>query len=197
MKTWKQAMQAAMISGTVASLASTLVLSLQGRRENGTPYGPNNAISHWVWGDEAAAHDEFNLRHTVVGYTIHHASSTFWATFYEKYFSRHEEKRVGQALLGGAATAAAACFVDYQLTPRRLQPGYEMRLSRSSLFLVYVAFGLGLAACDMARARRQARALPAPSTAYLPQHESDGVASGPIAPAMATLPAPAGTSRPH
>ncbi|HYG13114.1 MAG TPA: hypothetical protein VD885_03095 [Methylophilaceae bacterium] len=162
MKTWTQALQAALISGAVASLTSTLVLSLRGKRENGTPYGANNAISHWVWGDEAAQHDEFSLKHTVVGYTIHHASSTFWATFYEKYFSRRQEKQVGPALLGGSTVAAAACFVDYQLTPHRLQPGYEMRLSKRSLFLVYAAFGLGLAACDLLATRRRTTALPAP-----------------------------------
>ena len=172
MKTWTQAIQAALISGAVASAASTLVLSLRGKRENGTPYGANNAISHWVWGDEAARHDDFSLRHTVVGYTIHHASSTFWATFYEKYFSRRQTQQVGPALLGGLTVAAAACFVDYRLTPHRLQPGYEMRLSKRSLLLVYTAFGLGLAACDMVAIRR--RSTPAPA---LPAR--------PVAPALA------------
>lgn len=162
MKTWTQALQAALISGAVASIASTVVLSLRGKRENGTPYGANNAISHWIWGDEAARHDDFSLRHTVIGYTIHHASSTFWATFYEKYFS--QQQQAGTAVLGGTTVAAAACFVDYQLTPHRLQPGYEMRLSRRSLLLVYAAFGLGLAACDLIRIRRAAPALPQPAT---------------------------------
>jgi hypothetical protein len=38
-----------------------------------------------------------------------------------------------------------ACFVDYQLTPDRLKPGYERHLSRPSLAVVYGAFGVGLA----------------------------------------------------
>ena len=161
MKTWTQAMQTAIFSGAVASLTSTIALALTSKRENGTPYGATNAISHWIWGDKAARHNEASLSHTAVGYTIHHATSTFWATFYEKYFSQSEEKQVGPALLGGATIAAAACFVDYQLTPHRLQPGYEMRLSKPSLFLVYAAFGLGLAACDIAAAKRRTGTTPA------------------------------------
>lgn len=43
-------------------------------------------------------------------------------------------------------TTALACFTDYQLTPPRLRPGFEQRLSRRSLLLVYGAFGIGLAA---------------------------------------------------
>lgn len=173
MKTWTQALQAALISGAVASLASTLVLSLRGKRENGTPYGANNAISHWVWGDEAACRDDFSVRHTIVGYTIHHASSTFWATFYEKYFSRRQTQQVAPALLGGLTVAAAACFVDYRLTPHRLQPGYEMRLSKRSLLLVYAAFGLGLAACDMVAMRRRPSALPAAPAPPALAHEAE------------------------
>ncbi len=37
------------------------------------------------------------------------------------------------------------CFADYQLTPRRFQPGYEAHLSKPSLAVVYGAFGVGLA----------------------------------------------------
>ena len=48
--------------------------------------------------------------------------------------------------LAATAASAVACFTDYPLTPRRLHPGYEMRLSTPSLALVYGAFGLGLAA---------------------------------------------------
>jgi hypothetical protein len=45
-----------------------------------------------------------------------------------------------------AAASAVACFTDYQLTPPRLRPGFEERLSRTSLLMVYLAFGAGLAA---------------------------------------------------
>lgn len=38
-----------------------------------------------------------------------------------------------------------ACWVDYKLTPRRLQPGFEQRLSTPSMVAVYGSFALGLA----------------------------------------------------
>jgi hypothetical protein len=69
-------------------------------------------------------------------------------------------------LLGAAATSAAACFVDFRLTPHRFTPGYEHRLSDSALAAVYAAFAVGLAAGAMALRDRypadetaQARAL--------------------------------------
>jgi hypothetical protein len=48
-------------------------------------------------------------------------------------------------LLAGLATAAIACAVDFQVARGRLQPGFDKQLSRKSLALVYVAFGVGLA----------------------------------------------------
>jgi hypothetical protein len=40
---------------------------------------------------------------------------------------------------------AIASFVDYQLTPPRLRPGFETHLSRGELVGVFAAFGVGLA----------------------------------------------------
>src|SRR5690606_8083831 len=51
-------------------------------------------------------------------------------------------------LITAAAVAAGACLVDLRCTPQRLTPGFERRLSPSSLFVVYAAFGIGLALCD-------------------------------------------------
>jgi hypothetical protein len=86
------------------------------------------------------------LRHTAVGYAIHHVVSVGWATLYEKHvvglFGRGSTgARVGAAL----ATAAIACFADYRVARGRAQPGFEKQLSRKSLFAVYAAFAIGLA----------------------------------------------------
>lgn len=144
MKTWKQAMHDGAVSGSIASLLSTAVLAVRGQHETGSPFAPTNAISHWIWGDRAAAHDEANKRHTLVGYAIHHAASTLWAVCYEKWCGDlAQRKKMLSVAAGAAAVSGLACFVDYQLTPRRLRPGYEMRLSRPSLFLVYSAVGAG------------------------------------------------------
>lgn len=142
---WSTALKEGVITGCYASVTSAAVLAACGRLENRAALGPVNAVSHWIWGDKAAQHDEFSLRHTVVGYAIHHVSSTFWAVIYEKKYGQQGSGAVGDILLNAAKIAALACFTDYKLTPHRLQPGYEMRLSKPSLFGVYTAFGIGLA----------------------------------------------------
>jgi hypothetical protein len=154
MKSWREALRDGAASGSVASVISTIALAVCGQKENGTPYGPTNAISHWFWGDRAIRKDGASNRYTVTGYTIHHASSTLWAVIYEKIFGESADKKeVVPALAGGLTVAALACFADYNLTPKRLQPGFEQRLSRKSLCLVYGAFGLALAMHGLARPR--------------------------------------------
>jgi hypothetical protein len=145
-KTWPQAMRDGVVSGTMASALSTAALGARGLQETGSPYAPTNAISHWLWGERAARQDGPSARYTLLGYAIHHASSIFWAVFYEKYFGRKaDEKEIVPSMAGGLAVAGAACLIDYQATPERLQPGYEKRLSGKSLLLVYGVFGLSLA----------------------------------------------------
>jgi len=143
---WHTAVRRGLVSGASASLLSTVALALLGKKTAGSAYAPTNAISHWIWGDEAARHDGPSLRHTVPGYLIHHASATFWAVLFERVMGRRLD-RSGDGTTMAAATVASAvaCFTDYELTPRRLHPGYEKRLSTPSLALVYGAFGLGLA----------------------------------------------------
>jgi hypothetical protein len=94
------------------------------------------------------------VRYSLPGYVIHHASSTLWAVIYEKVFGRKaQSKAIAPALLGGVAIAGLACFVDYNLTPKRLQPGFEKRLSSRSLFFLYGAFGLALAVRGLAASK--------------------------------------------
>ncbi|HEV2610821.1 MAG TPA: hypothetical protein VGU61_11185 [Noviherbaspirillum sp.] len=145
MKSWTQALRDGAISGSAGSALSTVMLSACGEQEADAPLAPTNAISHWVWGDRALAHEEASIRHTLLGYAIHHGASTLWAVVYEKWFGEHaENKALTPAVAGGFAVAALACFVDYQLTPRRLRPGYEHHLSKRSLFLVYASLGIAL-----------------------------------------------------
>jgi hypothetical protein len=146
MKSWQQAFEDALISGTAASLCSAAALAICGKIERDTAAGPNNGPSQWVWGEGAAYERRATLRHTAVGYAIHHAMSIFWATLHEKLQRSHNEHEPIEKIFAKcAATAGAACFVDYQLTPRRLRPGFEKQLSRRSLFVVYASFAAGLA----------------------------------------------------
>lgn len=154
MKSWEQAIRDGAVTGSFASIASTVALSVCGRREDDNASAPTNAVSHWVWGDKAIRSNGPSVRYTVSGYAIHHASSTLWGVVYEKWFGGHADRgTLGPALGGSALIAALACFVDYNLTPKRLRPGFEQRLSRPSLFLVYASFGASLALRALAAGR--------------------------------------------
>jgi hypothetical protein len=156
MESWKNAMQRGLLSGSTASVLSTLALAAAGQRETGSMLAPTNAVSHWIWGDKAARHDGASLRYTLVGYAIHHVSATFWAVLFERFMGeRLDKKDLPTTLAVSAGAAAVACFTDYQLTPKRLHPGYEKRLSKPSLAVVYGAFALGLAAGAIAIRRER------------------------------------------
>lgn len=146
MTSWKQVWREGLLAGSVASLLSAAALAVAGRRENGHAAAPINAVSHWVWGRPALRANGNSLRHTLVGYGVHHAASVFWGTLHAwAWGCRPQAKRAMPAAAGAAATAAVACFVDYHLTPERLTPGFEHRLSSKALLAVYACFALGLA----------------------------------------------------
>ena len=132
--------------GTVANIASLAALAACSKSETGSALAGINAISHWAWGDAGARRDDFSWRHTVLGALTNQAASLFWAFCLERVFASCERKiRVPRLLGEAAATSALACAVDYTVTPKRLTPGYELRLSRPSILAVYVAFAAGLA----------------------------------------------------
>jgi hypothetical protein len=146
-KSWRDTFQNALVSGTVASVASTISLALLGKAELDKSAAPVNGPSQWIWGRHAPYQNRFSLRYTIVGYLIHHAASVFWAVWYERLRQRLPAAENPAAVLApAAATAAAAYTVDFHLTPQRLTPGFEHRLSKRSLLTVYGTFALGLAA---------------------------------------------------
>jgi len=146
MTTWNTALRHGLVGGAASSLLSTAAMTLLGHRDAGSAWAPTNAISHWIWGDQAFQRHAPSARHTVTGYLIHHACSTFWAVTFERLCGHLLDRKQPPLTLGVAGAASAvACFADYHCTPKRLEPGYEQHLSRSSLAVVYGAFGLGLA----------------------------------------------------
>lgn len=135
-----------LISGAAASVLSAAVLALCGHVENRRPAGPLNGPSQWIFGRHAARVRTPSLRHTLTGFAIHHATATGWALLHERTFGRGKERQTLTTRMARAAvTAAVANVVDFQLTPRRLQPGFDQQLSRKSLLAVYAAFAIGLA----------------------------------------------------
>jgi hypothetical protein len=146
MEPWKTALQRGLVGGATSSLLSTVALAALGKREVGSYYSPTNVISHWFWGDKAGREHLPSTRYTLPGYLIHHGSATFWSVIFERLCGDLLDRKNPALTLGvGTAASAVACFADYQLTPRRLQPGYEKHLSRPSLAVVYASFGIGLA----------------------------------------------------
>jgi hypothetical protein len=143
--TWRTAFRDALTSGSVASVLSAVVLADCGRREPGTAAGPLNGPSQWLFGSWAAHRRDASLRHTVLGYAIHHGVSIGWAAVHEKHITRlFPAHSVAGQLAASAVTASLAYLVDYEVAPRRLQPGFDKQLSGTSLVLVYASFAVGL-----------------------------------------------------
>lgn len=151
----KSALRTGLVAGAGASLLSTAALMLAGRHEAGSAVAPTNATSHWLWGRESLAADRASLRHTGVGYVTHHLAATFWATAYAWLRgNRPGAQSVPATLAGALATSVVSCVVDYTVTPERLRPGFEHRLSKPALAVMYGAFAIGLAAgCLLANRR--------------------------------------------
>ena len=139
----REALRPAMVSGACASIASALVLAWRGRAELGNAAAPLNGPSQWVWGRHAKYRDDVDLRHTLVGYGIHHAAATMWAVPYE--LARHRTNDPQRIAAIAAMVASIAAAVDFGPTPPRLRPGFEKRLSPRSLLAAYAAFAAGLA----------------------------------------------------
>ena len=134
-----------LVPGTLAALASAAVLAAYGRREIGSIAAPMNGPSQWVWGRGAPYRDDATWRHTALGFAIHHGASLFWGVLFE-FFRRRAPRDVPGTVASAVTTAAIANVVDFKLTPERLTPGFEKRLSHRALFATYAAFAMGLAA---------------------------------------------------
>lgn len=145
------------ISGTLAGIATAAVASLAGKREASSYAAPLNATSHIVWGDEAAQHDRASLKYTVTGFLLNHAATIFWAAIYENWFARQRgamESSPLRPLVGAAVVTAGAYVTDYYLVPKRFTPGYEKRLSGTSMAAIYGALALALAARSLLKDTR-------------------------------------------
>lgn len=179
---WLSAGRQALVSGSMASALSTAVLAWQGYRHFGKPAAPTNATSHWLWGDDDAyLASEPSFRHTAIGYATHHASAVMWALFLERWLNEKENPSTGQIVGRAATMTVIAAFVDYQLTPPRLRPGFETHLARGGLLGVFAALGVGLAAgalLNRQHDRRLQRTLTMPSDWELKNQEMDSAPVG-------------------
>lgn len=148
MGTW---MKDTLTTGAMATTGTTTAVSLFGALECGSAAAPINAVSHMLWGDEAARTEEVDAKHTLVGTGLNAAAVTGWAGMHELMMPRRGAPTVKRALLAGAATAALAYITDYHVVPKRFTPGFEKRLSPLGLLGVYSVLAVCLAAGSLTR----------------------------------------------
>ena len=141
------------LSGTLAAAAVTLVASIASRRATGSYASALNATSHFLWGDRAARRHAYSWKYTGIGFAANYGASVFWALFYE-LLGRGKRRSAKHALRDGALVSALAYVVDYHVVPKRLTPGFELRLPRRALAGVYAALAVGLALGDAYRGAR-------------------------------------------
>jgi hypothetical protein len=138
-----------------SAAATTAAVAACGLLEDGKSVPPVNAVSHIVWGDEAAEQDNASLKYTAPGVMLNAAAIASWAGVYELAFGRQARQgNVQAAIAGGIATAALAYVTDYYVVPRWLTPGFEKRLSSPSMFAVYAALAASLPLASLRAARR-------------------------------------------
>jgi len=130
-------------------VATAATLAVGGVAAGNDPVTPMNGPSQWVWGRRAAHARDRSLRHTVLGYAIHHATSVMWATVFERL--RRIRPGPASTVAAAAATSALAYVVDYKAVPQRLQPGFDVQVPRATLGAFYVAFAAALAAAAWSR----------------------------------------------
>lgn len=148
----------AVSAGTWASALSVVMLAIRGRHEAGTAAAPLNAPSHWLFGREALRSNRPSWRHTLSGLLIHHGSSLFWGLLYSRLLQQGQHCREpASTVLAAVGVTALAAWVDFRLVPKRLTPGFEHRLSKSSLMWVYGAFAAGLALGGLRSSKRKER----------------------------------------
>jgi hypothetical protein len=149
-ETWEESITHGLQGAALATLGTTAAAALAGELENHAPLGPINAVSHILFGDEAAAHDELSAKHTLTSALLNTAAIGSWAVVGELIFGgERRPTTLPAALDAGAAVAGISYITDYHLVPDRLTPGFEKRLSNKSLLAIYgaLAIGLGIGLC--------------------------------------------------
>jgi hypothetical protein len=144
----------AVAKGSLAGLATTAAVALSGLREAGSGAAPINATSHVLWGREAGTTDAVDVKHTLPGLLINVGAGVFWGLVHELLTERLPRRDRTTALGSGAVVGGLAYLVDYHLIPRRLAPGWELRVSRGSVALGFAALGLSLGLAAVLRTRR-------------------------------------------
>lgn len=144
-------------AGSAATALTTATVLCLGHERDSSTWAPLNAVSHITYGDEAADHTEWSPKYTGTGAALNTAAMFSWAAMHAGVMRAIPRQDLPSAVGAGAAVAAIAYVVDYYVVPRRLTPGFEKRLTGSSLFWIYSSLAAGLAAGWAANNRSRAR----------------------------------------
>ena len=141
-----------LLNSATTSFATTAAVALLSKRDTGHPAAAVNAISHIAWGDEAAERDDVDVKHTLVGAVLNSAAMLSWAVIGELL---PRPRTLLGAARNGVLLSGLAYVTDYYVVPRRLNPGFEQRLSKRSLFGTYAVLA-GSYALSAALTRQRA-----------------------------------------
>lgn len=134
-----------MLTGMVINLVTVSAAARQTQKETGSALISLNAVSHWIWGGRAAYRQKLSAKYTLTGFVIHHFASLFWGLIFERFWGHAAEySSIRRAYAGACAIAAASYVVDYWIAPKRLTPGWDLRLSQYALGSIYTSIALSL-----------------------------------------------------
>ena len=153
MQRWQRVGVLALLSGTIAGIASSAALAVLAKAEGESGAETANATSHWLHGESAGNLRRIDAAHTGVGYVTHHGASVMWASIMEAILSGRRNVSVFDIAITAAGVSALAAAVDYILTPKRFTPGWEEVLTKSSMAGAYAAMAFGLAVGGVFTAR--------------------------------------------
>jgi len=130
-------------AGGASSLAVATTAACRAIQQGDAGWRPINAVSHILWGPDAAAQRQFTMRYTAAGLLLNLIACGFWAWV---YCFRRRPHRSSLFLSAARAfvTSVIAYLTDYHLVPRRFTPGFELCLSRRSFPWIYGALAIGL-----------------------------------------------------
>jgi hypothetical protein len=119
---------------TITTAATSAAVTALAKADTHHAAAALNAVSHILWGDDAAKVDDWDVRHTLVGSAINGSAMGAWSILHEALPRAHTW---WGAALKGVLLSATAYVVDYHVVPKRLTPGFERRLSASSMLVTY------------------------------------------------------------
>jgi hypothetical protein len=136
----------ALTAAGTATFATTVAAVLLSIKDTEHPAAALNATSHILWGDEAASHDELDLRHTLLGGVLNAGAVGLWAALQ----SLLPKPRSAWGIARNAALISALAYAtDYFVVPKRLTPGFEKRLTQGSLLTMYAVLAASLATASV------------------------------------------------